>query len=70
MEFDSPYILLCDSQSQFASLVEQAGVAEAGYLRSLASIASSKAKSNVSKINENNDDDSVQHNGETDPLIG
>ena len=42
LEFDSPSVLLSNSTSHFASLVEQAGSAEAKYLRTLANTKSTK----------------------------
>ncbi|CAF4400641.1 unnamed protein product, partial [Adineta steineri] len=36
VEFDSPQVLLSNTNSQFTLLVEQAGIAEAEYLRTLA----------------------------------
>ncbi|CAF4234850.1 unnamed protein product, partial [Rotaria sp. Silwood2] len=48
VEFDSPEILLSNTQSHFTSLVQQTGTIEAEYLRTVASLASLKIKSNVS----------------------
>jgi hypothetical protein len=69
LEFDSPNALLSNSESQFASLVEQAGAAEAEHLRLLASVASTKVKSNDQKLMDNKDDGLPSDNGENDPLI-
>jgi hypothetical protein len=49
LEFDTPQALLLDADSQFSSLVEQTGAAEADYLRLLASVPLSKVKSNDRK---------------------
>jgi hypothetical protein len=70
LEFDSPDVLLSDSESQFSSLVNQAGVAEAEHLRMLASAASKKLKSTDQKLDNHQDDDLALEAGENDPLIG
>jgi len=70
LEFDSPYVLLSNSESQFASLVEQTGAAEAEHLRLLASTASSKLKSNNQKLNDDKGDELPSDDTENDPLIG
>ncbi len=70
MEFDSPYVLLSNSESQFSSLVEQTGAAEGEHLRLLASTASSKLKSNNQKLNDDKGDELPSDGTENDPLIG
>jgi hypothetical protein len=69
LEFDSPDALLSDSESQFASLVEQTGAAEAEHLRLLASAVSKKVKSTDQKLADNKDDELLSDNAENDPLI-
>jgi hypothetical protein len=69
LEFDSPYALLSNPESQFASLVEQTGAAEAEHLQLLASIASSKVKLNDQKLNDDKDGESPSDGTENDPLI-
>jgi len=69
LEFDSPYALLSNSESHFASFVEQTGAAEAEHLRLLANIASTKVKANDQKLMDNKDDELPSDSGENDPLI-
>jgi len=69
LEFDSPHVLLSNRESQFVSLVEQTGSAEAEYLRMLASVASLKVKSIEQKLNDNSHDELPREEGENDPLI-
>ncbi len=64
MEFDTPQTLLSDGNSQFSSLVEQAGGAEAEHLRLLARMASSKAKSTDQKLNDGKSDELPSNNAE------
>ena len=65
LEFDSPSVLLSNSASQFYSLVEQTGEAEAVYLRSMARTAALTAKLQNKRDDEVQPDDS----SERDPLI-
>ncbi|CAF0978516.1 unnamed protein product [Rotaria sordida] len=67
LEFDSPYVLLSNCGSEFASLVDQTGAAEAEHLRMLASIASSKVKYNDRNLN--NDTDLPSEGEENDLLL-
>ena len=69
LEFGSPHVLLSDYQTQFASLVEQTGTAEAEYLRILANAASMKVKSNEQKLDDDENDELPPDSGENDPLI-
>jgi hypothetical protein len=69
LEFDSPDVLLSDSESQFSSLVNQAGAAEAEHLRMLASAASKKMKSTDQKLDDHEDDELPLESEENDPLI-
>ncbi len=69
MEFDTPQALLLDANSQFSSLVEQTGAAEAEYLRSLANMGSSNGKSTEQRLNDDKNDELLSDNAETDPLI-
>ena len=69
LEFDSPHVLLSQYQSQFTSLVEQTGVAEAEHLRMLANVASRKLKSNKQNLDVYNNDLLPPQCGENDPLI-
>ncbi|CAF4743672.1 unnamed protein product [Rotaria sp. Silwood1] len=62
LEFDSPKILLSNPNSHFASLVEQAGVAEAEHLRTLANMKSTKDNHNL-------DQELLLDSKETDPLL-
>ncbi|CAF4237396.1 unnamed protein product [Rotaria sordida] len=62
LEFDSPKVLLSNSTSHFASLVEQTGVAEAEYLRTLANMKSTKDKQDF-------DQEPLPDSKETDPLL-
>ncbi|CAF1538860.1 unnamed protein product [Rotaria sordida] len=65
VEFDSPEVLLLNTQSHFTSLVEQTGTIEAEYLRAMASLASLKIKSKES----NTDDNQKLDIEENDPVI-
>jgi hypothetical protein len=69
LEFDTPQALLLDANSQFSSLVEQTGAAEAEYLRSLANMGSSNGKSTEQRLNDDKNDELLSDNAETDPLI-
>lgn len=69
MEFDSPAVLLSDTESQFASLVNQAGAAEAEHLRMLANAASRKMKSTDEKLDDNQNNELLFESEENDPLI-
>jgi hypothetical protein len=69
LEFDSTDVLLSDSESQFSSLVNQAGAAEAEHLRMLARAASTKMKSTDQKLDNHQNDDIALEAGENDPLI-
>ncbi|CAF4162099.1 unnamed protein product [Rotaria sordida] len=62
LEFDSPNVLLSNSTSHFASLVEQTGLAEAEYLRTLANMKSTKDNHDL-------DQESLTDSKETDPLL-
>ncbi|CAF3920923.1 unnamed protein product, partial [Rotaria sordida] len=65
VEFDSPEVLLLNTQSHFTSLVEQTGTIEAEYLRAIASLASLKIK-----LKESNTDDNQKLDiEENDPVI-
>ena len=66
-EFDVPETLLSNAQSQFASLVEQAGAAEAEYLRNLAK--SSKVNIKQKEKIDVEDEESGSEMNETDPLV-
>ncbi|CAF1477796.1 unnamed protein product, partial [Rotaria sordida] len=63
LEFDSPKVLLSNSTSHFTLLVEQTGVAEAEYLRTLANLKSTRGN------HHNLDQDSLPDSKETDPLL-
>lgn len=69
MEFDSPQILLTNSESQFASLVEQTGAAEAEYLRAMANVPSSKLESNNQQVNDIDENASTSSIDENEPVI-
>ncbi len=69
LEFDSPDVLLSDSESQFASLVDQSGAGEAEHLRMLASTASKKVKSTDQPLGDHQDDELPLQSEENDPLI-
>jgi ATP-binding cassette subfamily C (CFTR/MRP) protein 1 len=69
LEFDSPHVLLSQYESQFSSLVEQTGVAEAKHLRMLANVASRKLKSKEQKLNDYSNAALPPKCGEYDPLI-
>ena len=67
IELDSPEVLLSNNHSDFASLVEQTGAAEAEYLRTLAKSTESytKQRRDVYTLNE----EPVLESNETDPLV-
>jgi hypothetical protein len=67
VEFDVPEVLLSNGQSYFASLVEQAGAAEAEYLRSLAN--SSEANTRRREEIYVADEELGEEINETDPLV-
>ncbi|CAF3009520.1 unnamed protein product [Rotaria sp. Silwood2] len=62
LEFDSPKVLLSNSTSYFASLVEQTGIAEAEHLRTLANMKSTRDNHDL-------DEESLSETKETDPLL-
>jgi hypothetical protein len=64
LEFDTPSILLSNSNSYFVSLVEQTGPAEAEYLRTLANRLNSRRKEE--KLI---DEESIPSGNENDPLL-
>jgi hypothetical protein len=64
LEFDTPSILLSNSNSYFVSLVEQTGPAEAEYLRTLANRLNSRRKEK--KLI---DEESIPSGNENDPLL-
>jgi hypothetical protein len=68
--FDSPDVLLSDSESQFASLVDQTGAGEAEHLRMLANAASKKVKLTDEPLGDHQDDELTLEAEENDPLIG
>ncbi|CAF3968250.1 unnamed protein product [Rotaria sordida] len=63
LEFDLPKVLLSNSTSHFALLVEQTGIAEAEYLRTLANMKS------TTKDNHDLDQELLLDSKETDPLL-
>ncbi len=67
VEFDTPAVLLSNSQSYFASLVEQTGVAESEHLRTLANASklSTKRRHEICIA----DEQSEAEMNETDPLV-
>ncbi|CAF3410899.1 unnamed protein product [Rotaria socialis] len=67
LEFDSPYALLRNSESEFTSLIDQTGAAESDHLRELAHLAALKANFNNQNFNDNNDLPSEEE--ETDLLM-
>ena len=69
LEFDAPDVLLSDNTSQFSSLVEQTGAAEAAHLRELAKTTSTDIKTANHELNENKEDDLEVETGENDPLL-
>ncbi|CAF2103986.1 unnamed protein product [Rotaria magnacalcarata] len=64
LEFDTPSDLLSNSTSHFTSLVEQAGDAEAAYLRTLANKKSTKDKHDFEE-----EEETIQDTKETDRLL-
>ena len=69
LEFDTPDVLLSDSESQFSTLVEQTGVAEAEHLRALAKTTSRSIKLNDIIFVGDPDYDFESEMHEKDPLI-
>ncbi|CAF2833335.1 unnamed protein product, partial [Rotaria sp. Silwood2] len=67
VEFDSPQVLLSNNYSHFSLLVEQTGIAEAEYLRTLANPAESYRR-RVREIY-NLDDEPILETNEMDPLV-
>ncbi|CAF2811452.1 unnamed protein product [Rotaria sp. Silwood2] len=67
LEFDSPFVLLSNRESEFASMVNETGAAEAEHLRMLASIASVKVKCMDKNLNDDNDLSPEAE--ERDPLV-
>ncbi|CAF3558667.1 unnamed protein product [Rotaria sp. Silwood1] len=67
IEFDSPQVLLSNDNSHFTLLVEQTGMAEAEYLRTLANSTESctRQKQEIHDF----DDDSALKTNEMDPLV-
>ncbi|CAF2639387.1 unnamed protein product [Rotaria sp. Silwood2] len=67
VEFDSPQVLLSNDYSHFSLLVEQTGVAEAEYLRTLANstLSYTRRKREISNL----DDESILETNEMDPLV-
>ncbi|CAF4364451.1 unnamed protein product, partial [Rotaria magnacalcarata] len=61
---DTPSDLLSNSTSHFTSLVEQAGDAEAAYLRTLANKKSTKDKHDFEE-----EEETIQDTKETDRLL-
>ncbi|CAF0789068.1 unnamed protein product [Adineta steineri] len=68
LEFDTPSSLLANSNSYFVSLVEQTGLNEAEYLRTLANRTNTKMKS-VTQKTISDDDDIILIMNENDPLL-
>ncbi|CAF0750503.1 unnamed protein product [Adineta steineri] len=68
LEFDTPSSLLANSNSYFVSLVEQTGLNEAEYLRTLANRTNTKMKS-VTQKTISDDDDIIPIMNENDPLL-
>ena len=60
-------MLLSDTTSHFASLVQQAGPAEAEYLRNLANASSTAVKTGQQRINP--EDELPEDDKENDPLL-
>ncbi|CAF1664496.1 unnamed protein product [Rotaria magnacalcarata] len=67
VEFDAPEMLLSNKYSYFCSLVEQTGVAEAEYLRTLAN--SNELHKNKKQKTFESDDETMLETNETDPLV-
>ncbi|CAF4095187.1 unnamed protein product, partial [Rotaria magnacalcarata] len=67
LEFDSPYALLHNSESEFTSLIDQTGAAESDHLRELAHLSALKANFKNQNFNDNNDLPSEEE--ETDLLM-
>ena len=68
LEFDSPQSLLSDENSQFSSLVRQAGSSEAEYLRMLVNVTKSNGKQ-TQEIVIHDDGNALEQDNETDPLL-
>jgi hypothetical protein len=60
-------VLLSNPTSQFTLLVEQTGLAEAEYLRTLANAAATAIQVKRNKLNDK--DDLPESNNEDDPLL-
>jgi hypothetical protein len=67
VEFDTPEVLLSNDRSDFASLVEQTGTAEAEYLHTLANSTESYAKRRRDVYTL--DEEPASEANETDPLV-
>ncbi len=67
LEFDAPDVLLSDVNSHFTSLVKQTGAAEAEHLHTLAITSSIVRKTKHQKFN--SDNEVLEENNETDPLL-
>ncbi|CAF4354696.1 unnamed protein product [Rotaria socialis] len=67
VEFDAPEVLLSNQYSYFSSLVEQTGVAEAEYLRTLAN--SNELHKNKKQKTFELDDETMLETNEMDPLV-
>jgi len=67
LEFDTPQALLSDVNSQFSSLVEQTGLAEAGHLRMIANGGKSNSQQNEETVIYN--ETVLEDDSETDSLI-
>jgi hypothetical protein len=67
LEFDAPNVLLSNPDSHFTALVEQAGPAEAEYLRTLANASSTAVK--IKPQNFNSENEQLEENTENDPLL-
>ncbi|CAF3680029.1 unnamed protein product [Rotaria sordida] len=67
VEFDSPQVLLSNDYSHFSLLVEQTGIAEAEYLRTLANSSESytRRKQDIYNL----DDEPALETNEMDPLV-
>ncbi|CAF0910972.1 unnamed protein product [Rotaria sordida] len=69
VELDTPFALLSNSNSYFSSLAEQAGQAEAEYLRTLVNRMDRKKESIKQKQIDNDDDKLTSAVNENDPLL-
>ncbi len=68
LEFDSPQSLLSDENSQFSSLVRQAGSSEAEYLRTLVNVTKSNGEQTQEGVI-HDDGNALEQDSETDPLL-